>query len=566
MNLKIWHKMIIGISIPSFIALIGGWLTYGYINNVKNRQDFVQIADDLKEQVLEVRRNEKNFLLHKDEKNYKSSKNAITVLTSSADNITSKTAAEIGEEDIAALRKSIQIYSTLMYDLYVNYQEESNDIEEVREAGREMENFVATQKKSPMGFILNLRRLEKNYMLFRDKDSFNKLNNALSQLNNIAPFCLECVQYLQAMYNLFSAYQKSDAKVNELQVIGSRLEGVTNKIASRERERVNSFLTLTKRILLIALVLLCTLGPLFVYKTASLIATPIKRLADITRKISNGDLTLRAPIKERDETSILAHSFNAMLDYLQLTQKSLEESMELLHEKQAQLVQSEKLASLGTLASGVAHELNNPLNNIYLASQTLFNELDIENTPEIVKESMKDIFSQTLRVKKIVNNLLEFARGKRPELKKINIVNVMEKVIKQMRASGEMSHVNYNITASENIEIFADSLMLEQVFTNLFGNAVEAMDGNGSLNIVIDKTDSSIKIKVSDTGKGVLPKNLKKIFDPFFTTKEKGTGLGLAIVYSIIKKHDGEIEVDSEPDKGTTFTIILPCEELGSED
>ena len=561
MNLKIWHKMIIGISIPSFIALTGSLLTYEYLNDVENRQGFVQIADDLKEHVLEVRRNEKNFLLHKDAEYYKYFHDAISVLNSSINSISPTTVVEIGKEDFSLLRESIQTYLNLTDNLYKNYTHETDVIEKVREEGRKLESFVATGKHAKeltTSFILNLRRLEKNYMLFRDRDSFVKLDTALSELKNITPFCYECVPYTEAIYNLFSTYKKSDLLVNGLQVTADKLEAITDKIADSERQRINMFLTRSHRLLLIALALLCTLGPLFVYKTAGYIVEPIKRLAEITRKISEGDITLRAPLKEHDETYSLALSFNTMLDHLQLTHQSLEKSLELLREKQAQLVKSEKLASLGTLASGVAHELNNPLNNIYLASQTLFNEIDQENTPAIVKESVKDIFSQTLRVKRIVGDLLEFAREKGPELQKINITNAITKVLKRMTASGEIANVKYNLNAVEDIEILADGLLLEQVFINLFSNAIDAMNGKGSLNIVVNKIDTSIQIKISDTGKGIPPENMLKIFDPFFTTKEKGTGLGLAIVYSIIKKHNGEIDVKSEPNKGTAFTIILP--------
>ncbi|MBI4683392.1 MAG: HAMP domain-containing protein [Nitrospirae bacterium] len=563
MKLKIWHKMIIGIAVPSLIAVIGTMLSFENINNVTNRQGHVQIADDLRENVLEVRRNEKNFLLHKDPEYYKFFEDATAVLSNLIKRISPETVEEIGKEDFFLLRKNLETYSSTAADLYKNYQVEIDVVETVREEGRKIETLVATKNHAmelSTDFILNLRRLEKNYMLFRDKDSLIKLEEGLSQLKNITPFCLECVPYIKSVNDLFTIYKKSDAKINDLQTVGTSLENITTEIAERERQRIGSFLIRTKRLLLIALLLLCTVGPLFVYKTADYVVAPINRLAVITKRISEGQMDLRAPIREHDETFSLALSFNTMLDHLQLTHESLEHSMELLRDKQAQLVQSEKLASIGTLASGVAHELNNPLNNIYLASQTLFNEMDPDNSPDIVKESVKDIYSQTLRVKKIVNNLLEFAREKGPDLKKINLLNVINKILKQMTASGEMSKVNYklDISTAEDIEIFADSLLLEQVFINIIGNAIDALRGEGSLNITVAIKDSSVRIDVSDTGAGIPPEVISRIFDPFFTTKEKGTGLGLAIVYSIIKKHNGDITVQSVPDKGTTFTITLP--------
>jgi len=552
--------MIIGISIPSLIVIIGGMISYKYISNVKGRQSYVQIADDLRERFLEVRRNEKNFLLHKTREYHQFCQDAIVVFSNSVNSISAEIVNQIGKDEFSILRNSIQSYSGLTSSLLESYRQETEIIEHVREEGRKIESFVASGKGAmelSTDFILNLRRLEKNYMLFRDINSFDMLNNSLSQLNNIMPFCLGCSDYIDAIHNLFSIYQKSDSMVNELQVIGTRLEEITNKIADRERQKISAFLTLTQRNLLIAVVLLCILGPLLIYTTSSYIVAPIKRLDDITRKITEGDLTLRAPIKEHDETYSLAMSFNTMLDHLQLTQESLEHSMELLRQKQAQLVESEKLASLGTLASGVAHELNNPLNNIYLATQTLNNEIDLDQVPEIVKESVKDIFSQTLRVKRIVGDLLEFARGKGPDLKKVRVVDIINKVLRQMAATGEIANVRYAVHADETLIIQADSLMLEQVFINLFSNAIDAMDGNGTLDTTVEKADTYVTINITDSGKGIPRENLIKVFDPFFTTKEKGTGLGLAIVFSIIKKHNGEIEVNSEPGKGTTFKITL---------
>lgn len=553
--------MIIGIALPSLIAAIGTLLSFENINNVTNRQGYVQIADDLREHVLEVRRNEKNFLLHKNTEYYNFFQEATSVLNDLINKISPETIEEIGKEDFFLLRKNLEAYSGTAVDLYKNYQIEIDVVETVREKGRKIETLVSTKNHAielSTDFILNLRRLEKNYMLFRDKDSLIKLEEGLLQLKNVTPFCIECVPYIKSVNDLFSIYSKNDVKINDLQAIGTKLEDTTNEIANRERQRIGTFLVRTKRLLLLALLLLCTVGPFFVYKTANYVVAPINRLAEITKKISEGQLNLRAPIREHDETFTLAVSFNTMLDHLQLTHESLEHSMELLRDKQAQLVQSEKLASIGTLASGVAHELNNPLNNIYLASQTLFNEMGPDNGPSIVKESVKDIFSQTLRVKRIVGDLLEFAREKGPELRMIDIVKVINDILNQMTVSGQMSRVKYAYEGPGEFEIPVDKLLMEQVFVNLFSNAVDAMDGSGSLNIIINTTDGLVEIIVADTGKGINDKDMQRIFDPFFTTKEKGTGLGLAIIYGIIKKHNGEIEVESEAGKGTSFKVILP--------
>ncbi|MDH4029189.1 MAG: ATP-binding protein, partial [Nitrospirota bacterium] len=479
----------------------------------------------------------------------------------STENTSSKFLNEMGIEKIRTVKSSINNYISLLSDLYDNYKHEDDITEKVRAEGRKLEAFFSggtNARELSINFILHLRMQEKNYMLFRDGNSFNKLKEGLAEINNVTPICYECKPYIKAVNELFSTYRKSESLANRLQETGNGIEETARRMAVIEREKVASFIKQTKKLLLIALLLLCTLGPYFVYKTASYIVAPINRLVGITKKISEGDISLRAPLKEHDETYSLALSFNKMLDNLQVTYASLEKSVELLHEKQAMLVEAQKLASIGTLASGVAHELNNPLNNIYLAAQILNKQIDVEHSPPIVRDTVKDIFSQTVRVKRIVSDLLEFAREKAPRLEDIDIVNIIDEILTKMTSSGVLSNIAVNFDSTSKIIIRADRHLLEQVFINLFSNAADAMESGGLLGIDTVLMDDTVQILVSDTGKGISSEDIPRVFDPFFTMKEKGTGLGLAIVYSIIRKHNGTIEVSSNPGEGTTFTISLP--------
>lgn len=564
MNIKIWHKMIIGISIPSFITLFGIFLTYKYINDVKTRHGFVEIADDLKEKALETRRNEKNFLLYKTEEYHSYCKSALLSLSESVDRISLEIIDQVGKNDFTLLRNSIQNYSGLIDSLLINYREEYQAVENVREKGRKLEAYVLTGRHArelSTDDVLNLRRLEKNYMLFRDRASFERLNNELAQFGNMVPYCLECVQYTQGLNNLFSVYKKNIDMVEELQVIGSNLENVTQKLARSERQKVGTFFMHTQRLLLIAFILLCTLGPLLVYKTATYIVAPIKRLADITRKISDGDLDLRAPLKEHDETYHLSQSFNAMLDKLQFTQQSLEKSLELLHEKH---MEAEKRASLGFLVSGVAHELNNPLNNISLTAETMKEDLDGMSREE-QKEYIQDILTQSERAKHIIDELLDFVgTRKSTAMEKLDIINVL----------GESVHLVSNQLKVTNIKLKMDvpkvpffirgnQSKLEEIFVNIMVNAIHAMKDSGTLTICARARDEdrSILIEITDTGCGIHEKDIKNIFEPFFTTKPvgEGTGLGLSVAHTLVAKHSGEISVKSKMGEGTTFVIRFPA-------
>ena len=560
--------MIIGIAIPSFITLIGGLFTYRYINDVQNRQGYVQIADDIREHISEVRRNEKNFYHFKNAQHLNYIQDAIAVLNDSINNISEKAVEEIGENRFSILRDSIREYPDLITALYENYQKETEITEKVRAEGRQLEMFSAKGKHAKeltTSFVLHLRLLEKNYMLFRDNKSFSKLNSGLTQIKDITPVCFECTAYIDTVHDLFTNYKKSSSLVNEIQVHGERLEEITGKIAVRERKKINSFFTTTKRILLSVLIVICILGPLLVYKTAGYIVAPIKRLAKITKKIAGGDTTLRAPLREHDETYSLAVSFNTMLDQLNLTHQSLEQSMTLLKQKHTQLVESEKRASIGLLVSGVAHELNNPLNNISLIAETLIEDL-AEQNPRDLKDDLHDILGQSHRAHDIVENLLDFARARRSkDMEKLDIVNVVRESIKLVSNQLRVDNITLKTNLPDSTFYVNGNLSkLEQIFINIVINAVQVMKDEGTLTVDVmpDTENKNILIKVSDTGPGIPEKYLKNIFEPFFTTKEvgKGTGLGLSVSHGLVLEHKGEISVESKEGTGTTFTIKFPLD------
>jgi signal transduction histidine kinase len=471
----------------------------------------------------------------------------------------------MGEEDISLLLQYSVSYPDTMNTLFNNYRNETSIVDNVRKEGRNLE--AAIQSSSPSSelttsFILHLRLQEKNYMIFRDRQSYVQLNDGISQLSNITPLCNPCIPYVNAIKELFKVYEKSESLVADLQVIGNNMEKITEGIAVRERERIGIFLAKTKRLIIAALILLSIIGPFFVYKTAAIIVAPINRLADITKKIASGDTTLRAPIREHDETYSLATSFNTMLNKLQLTYESLEQSMELLKEKQAQLVESEKRASLGLLVSGVAHELNNPLNNISLIAERMAEERE-----DLAKEEVKGlnhILWQCERAKHIVDSLLDFARARESTiLEKQDIVRIIRESVYLVGSQLKINDIDLkkNIP-DEPVFINGNRSKLEQILVSIFTNAIQAMKSNGTLTVRLD-TDSennTVSTSISDTGPGIREEDMKNIFEPFFTTKPvgEGTGLGLSVCRSLVQEHKGKIEVDSTPGEGTTFTITLP--------
>ncbi len=337
------------------------------------------------------------------------------------------------------------------------------------------------------------------------------------------------------------------------------------------------YLDITNRVMrtFIIIASLCVVLLLVIlYFSTTRIINPLQKMVVATQKISAGDLTHKVEVSSKDEIGYLADSFNQMtadleaaneklIEWGKTLEKKVEERTKELTEMQAHLIQSEKLASLGKLAAGVAHEINNPLGGILIYSHLMLEDTD-KNSPRY--ENLKKIVKETARCKDIVKGLLEFARPKEPEMSLISINDIAERSLSIIERQALFQKRKIKKTYKSDLpKIVADSAQLQQVFMNVIINAAEAMEGNGilALSTSLSRDGTCIEVKFSDTGHGIMEEDKKRLFEPFFTTKEvgKGTGLGLAISYSIIQKHHGTIEVKSELGKGSTFTVKLPLTE-----
>jgi signal transduction histidine kinase len=287
--------------------------------------------------------------------------------------------------------------------------------------------------------------------------------------------------------------------------------------------------------------------------------------ASIVKEIENKEFIRRA-IMGATTVGIIAILFLLAFLYFFTTERlyryftQLEISRRKLASVELALKQSEKLATMGQISAGIAHELNNPLGVITMYSNILLEELDKENP--MVKD-IELIVEQANRCKGIVGGLLNFARKSKIKPMEVNIVEFAKRSIDSVVIPKNVT-TEINSTVSDS-NIMIDSEQMMQVFTNLEKNAVEAMPNGGKLIIDIEGDDSSVVIYFSDTGSGIAEENLEKLFTPFFTTKElgKGTGLGLPLVYGIVKMHKGKIAVESnnDPSKGetgTTFILTIP--------
>jgi two-component system, NtrC family, sensor kinase len=370
-----------------------------------------------------------------------------------------------------------------------------------------------------------------------------------------------------AIYNEESCYTASCHFHPE----GFKVLGVLDVVVSLDRMHslINEYRNRSIALVLLLLALTSISITLF---TQKLVNRPVRELLEHTKMLSRGELDGSVPSFANDELGELAQSFNSMTGSLKKARNELEgwgrtleqmvqERTQELTQIQAQLIRSEKLASLGEVVAGIAHEINNPLTGILVFSSLIHSNPRLDET---LKNDIETVIRETKRCATIVKGLLEFARCSTPQKGLASVNAVSETALSLIEHQILFQDITVIREYADDLpELLLDPNQIEQVFINIFLNAAQAMHGEGTLKVRswVDPEQGFVFLTVTDNGCGIPEAHLSKVFDPFFSTKEnKGTGLGLSVSYGIIQEHGGAIEVQSEVGDGTTFTIRLPLQ------
>jgi two-component system, NtrC family, sensor kinase len=310
---------------------------------------------------------------------------------------------------------------------------------------------------------------------------------------------------------------------------------------------------------------------------ANHISQPIRAMADAAKKISEGDYSQKVEVSSETEIGFLANNFNSMVSELARAHQELRDWGETLERKvgqrtaelkamQAHLIQAEKLAGVGKLAAGVAHEINNPLTCVLTNSSLMLSDLPPDDPR---REDLQTIVDETLRCRKIVKGLLDFARQTKPQKQPLDLNKVAEDVLLLVKNQASFQSIAIRTELDPKLPaVLADADQMRQVALNIILNAADAMPQGGSLCIrsCHDTKTKEAMLKISDTGPGIPEEIQNKLFEPFFTTKKTGTGLGLAIAYGIMERHKGKLKVESSPGRGATVSVILSTEVKAADD
>ncbi|MBF0416793.1 MAG: HAMP domain-containing protein [Magnetococcales bacterium] len=409
-----------------------------------------------------------------------------------------------------------------------------------------------------LNHILELRRFEKNFLLYHQQEDREQLSLYLEEIKRDVQLIPSLGRTL-VEYDALLPRLDDDAAAKELRILGKSLVTAAEQSAVVARRQVHEALARHRQQLLLAMVVVAVVIVLAGRSVSHWIVQPLRRIEESMASVVDGRFeTLRIHSGDREIQS-LTQAFNTVLKELQRRQKHL--------------LRSEKLAALGTLMSGVAHELNNPLSNISTSCQILLEERE-RLEPGFCAEMLGQIDEQTLRARNIVRSLLDFSRERSFESQPLALAGLIKEVIRF--SQGVLpQHIQVHIDIPPALMIVGDRQRLQQLFINLLKNAVDAIPKAGEITIrarhgsadpsapgraVGLSRDRWVEIEMRDSGIGIRADQMSRIFDPFFSTKPvgQGSGLGLTVVHEVVEEHEGEIVVESVPGRGSCFTIRLP--------
>ena len=423
---------------------------------------------------------------------------------------------------------------------------------------------------------LEIRRYEKNFIIRHENGDFIRVLEYIDEAQQFVPRVIDDLQimpqptHLEDLTAKLAAYKENFTHFKEqcnagqnpivcplretVRTLGQDLVTITEDLVLFEQNKMTAFIEkFTGRLIKTGLFLV-VLSIFTIVLLYTSIVRPLKMVENAATDIANGTFSLLPVDEKKGEVRSVLRAFNKMVTDLE--------------EQQDQLFQAKKLSSIGTLASGTAHQINNPLNNISTSCQLALADLG-EGKETFAVKMLKTIDQETQRAGEIVRGLLEFSRAQTFSLQPYQLAEIVRKV-RRLVASEIPAGITIDIDIPEDVFIYVDVQKMVEAFLNLTINAIQSiLEPPGSVFIRAEK-DAEKKnavITFADTGAGIDQEHLSKIFDPFFTTKnaKNGTGLGLAVVYGIIKKQCGSIRVESTKGKGTSFIITLPLQSEPNE-
>lgn len=568
MRLKLWKQVLLSLLLPTFIA--SAIILYAVYNldTIFHRINFIEKADDINITLLELRRYEKNILLFKEEENIKKFYEYLQELEHKVRAAENEILEEINKMAYKPLLSDIKTYKESVDSLISSVKTEQKLEEDIRPLGRIIENKAASKATA-----LDLRRYEKNYIIYREQKAVDKLHQIAKELVRTQPELSAPVRnYMKAFDSLVGIEFLKENSVEKIRYSGRAIEKATKEFSRKKRNVIDTTISTSKKLLVGSFIFLivstCIVGCLLstnVVKTLNTVEKSFGRLkdGDFTKGIDLN--TYRAPeeiisfVKTYNQTIGKLGASRAELEH---TLKKLEDANKELVEKQDELVEAKKLTAMRLLASEIAHEINNPLSSLTIFLRMFYEDM---KTDDAKKEALELMLNEVSRCQSLIRELADFAKKEPMKFKEINPAELIREAAGIVREQNRGCNINLGYSLNSLPEkAMLDPVLIYQALVNILINAYQFTPCDGRIDIEGYTEGNTMTILIRDTGTGINEKNLPYIFEPFFSTRKEigGSGLGLAITKKIIERHNGSIQVESKLDKETVFKIKLPVEQV----
>ena len=421
--------------------------------------------------------------------------------------------------------------------------------------------------------VQQARRYEKNYFLYgtnlndaienihlagliftRELETFSDMQDQETResiLNKIESYESLLGKLFEKQQNVIDLHKTPFSKEIEthLRKYGQDILASAQRMSIVEKRALERSLKQSRDFHIYSILVLLVLLAMNAWVLVGRIYSTLSRFSTYAKRIASGDFRPILPKRKfRDEFTDLAVAINEMIKEIDT--------------REAVLIQTHKMRAVGTLTAGIAHELNNPLNNIMLTAHMLLEEYK-ELSEEECLDMLNDVAEETDRARKIIRNLLDFARESSSRMESVDLEKLVDETISLLENQIRLTGITVDVQFTDDLpKIHGDAQKLQQVFVNLMLNALDASPKGGKIQIMgcLGEKADSVKVSVIDYGHGIPTHIVSSVFDPFFTTKPKGkgTGLGLSVSQGIVAKHGGSIKVESKKGSGSRFTVLLP--------
>ncbi|HEY5998192.1 MAG TPA: ATP-binding protein [bacterium] len=564
MHFKLWKHVLLSLVLPGVLALGVALYAIYSIDRISYRVSLIEVADDINLNLLELRRYEKNILLLYEESNVRTFHQYLAQIEARTNAKRSEILAILNPEDYDALLDDYRTYRETAAGIIQCVELKKKLLEDIRPLGRAVERDARDRAQA-----LELRRFEKNYLIYREAQALERLRHIAQEMLARQPGIEPALgPYLKAIAALADNQAVKDALVEKIRETGRRIEAITARFSTREREEITRTITASKKLFVASFLLLVgSIAGVAFLITRSVLGS-LKSIERSFGDLSAGDFSHGVELSAHglpDEVHSFVAAYNSTVRRLGAVQGELKDALERLAEanrelvgRQDELVEARKTSAMRLLAAEIVHEINNPLTSVAIFLGGFYE--DFQDDPAR-KANVALMLNEIRRCQSVLRELVDFARRDPLNLEVAQPAALVRDACEVVRAQNRGADVRLDVDLAGLPEAAVlDRVLVYQALVNVLANAFHFSPPGGVIDIRGAGDEGSFSITVADRGVGIPPENLPFIFRPFFTTRKEigGTGLGLAITKKIVERHGGRITVESVPGAGTSFTIVVP--------